>query len=75
MGNPLSLSLLVVVMSRPINQVACRMAIAALFDATLRSHTLNETKWKMIAAVSSQFGLEKASVNDDKFSKNMICRS
>jgi hypothetical protein len=51
------------------------MAIDALLDVTLRAHVFDETKWKMMTAVSSQFGFEKTSVNNDKFSKNTIHRS
>jgi hypothetical protein len=50
------------------------MGVAAVLDATLRAHVFEETKWKMITAASSQFGFEKGSVDDDKFSKNKTPR-
>jgi hypothetical protein len=72
MGDPQSRSLVVVVMGRPINEVMCRMVIAAILDVTLRAHAFDETKWKMRTVASSQFGFEKASANNDKFSRDTI---
>jgi hypothetical protein len=69
LSDPQSLSLVVIVMGRPINQVMWEMAVAVLLDATLGAHVLDEAKWKMITAASSEFGFEKASVNNDKFSR------
>jgi hypothetical protein len=62
-------------MGRPIGQVVCKMAVAVPFDATLRAHVFDETKRKITVAASSQFGFEKISVHNSKFSKNIIRRS
>jgi hypothetical protein len=64
MSDPQGRLLAVVVMGRPINQAVWRMSIA-----TLRVHVLDETNWEMLIAISSRFGFEKASVNNDNFSK------
>jgi hypothetical protein len=42
-----SFSLVVVVMGRSINYVACRMPDVTLLDATLRAHVSDEMKSKM----------------------------
>jgi hypothetical protein len=75
MSDPQSLSIVVVMMGRPIDQAVCRMTLAASLDATLRPHVFDETKLKMMAVASSQFGFENTSVNDDKFSKDTTHRS
>jgi hypothetical protein len=43
-SDPQSLSVVVVVMGRRINQIVCRMAVAVLLDATRRAYVLDETK-------------------------------
>jgi hypothetical protein len=75
MSDPQSFSLVVIVMGRFINCVSCRVADVTLLDAPLRAHLFNEMTWRIRTTAFSQFGLEKASVNNDKFSINMMRRS
>jgi hypothetical protein len=60
MSDPESLSLGIVVMGEPINQVVYRMVVAALLDATLRTDVFDGTNSKMITTSSSQFGFKKS---------------